>query len=214
MPDADEARPARQSSSDIAELVRLARAGDPRAREALFQQLRPYLLFIANDQLDERLQMKLGPSDIVQQSMMRAAKDLDHFRGSSEAEFKGWLRQILINETRLAQRTFATNKRDVRREQEADAGEVSNATPELADSALTPATQILADEQAAMVRRLIDQLPEEYRTVVQLRNWEELTFEAIAERLNMSTSGVAKIWYRALVEIQKLYQRENESRIQ
>lgn len=213
MADADDGAEAPQTEHGIAELVRRAQSGDARARELLFQQLRPYLLVMANDQLDQRLQTKLGPSDIVQQSMLRAAEELDQFRGSNEAEFKGWLRQILINETRLARRGFATDKRDIQRERSASPGDSTVEAPELTDPELTPATHALADEQAAVIRQLIDQLPEEYRTVVRLRNWEELTFEAIAERMNLSTSGVAKIWYRALIEIQKLYQQAHESRI-
>ncbi len=213
MAGADETNALPTNQPDFHYLIQQAQNGNVQAREALFDQLRPYLMVIANDQLDDRLHAKLGPSDIVQNSMLRAVEQLPQYRGGTEAEFKGWLRQILVNETRLARRGFATDKRDVRREQGLNASESGTVSHEPADQGLTPATDALADEQALAVKRLISGLPETYQTVIRLRNWEEMSFEQIGHRMGMSTSGVAKIWYRALVEIQKIYQRENESRI-
>jgi RNA polymerase sigma-70 factor, ECF subfamily len=190
-------------------------AGDSGSREALFQQLRTYLLFVARDHVDPHLQGKFGPSDIVQQSMMKAVEELPHFRGTTAVEFKGWLRQILVNEANMARRTFAAAKRDIRREvalEPADATSAALRVLDPIDEHPTPRANALAREQADRVRGLMDQLPENYRQVVRMRNWEELSFEEIAARMNMSTSGVAKIWYRALIEVQRLYQLQNESR--
>jgi RNA polymerase sigma-70 factor (ECF subfamily) len=199
--------------SDFQNLITQAILGNTAARNTLFQQLRPYLLIVAINELDEQLHAKLGPSDIVQQSMMRAVQELPQYRGSTDAEFKGWLRQILINEARLARRVFATEKRDVQRERGLDNLSTSDRSLEPRDIGLTPATRALAEEQSAAVQRLIAQLPENHQIVIRLRNWEDLTFEEIAKRMGMSVSGVAKIWYRALVGIQQLYLRENDSRL-
>ncbi len=203
-------------NASFEELVDQARKGNQAASNELFGQLRSYLLLIANDHLDQRLQAKVGPSDIVQQSMVRAVEQLEQYRGSTAAEFKGWLRQILVNEAKLARRGYEADKRDLRRETRIgpavdDSSQVTGHEP--ADAQLTPRAHALADEQSAVVRQLIDQLPEQFQTVIRLRNWEELSFEEIGRRMNMSTSGVAKLWYRALVELQKLYQQQNESRI-
>ena len=198
----------------LSALIDRARLGSVSSQNELLGELRNYLLAIANEQFDHRLQGKLGPSDIVQQSMIRAVEKFGDYRGQSEAEFRGWLRQIVINEARLARRGFAAGKRDARREQTLQDENSVVAAREPADRNLTPATHTLAAEQSEAIKRLIDQLPENYQTVIRLRNWEELSFEEIAQRMGMSTSGVAKIWYRALVEVQRLWQLENESRIQ
>jgi len=190
-------------------------AGDSGSREALFQQLRTYLLFVARDHVDPHLQGKFGPSDIVQQSMMKAVEELPHFRGTTTVEFKGWLRQILVNEANMARRTFAAAKRDIRREVALEPADTTSGVLRVLDPIdehPTPRASALAREQADRVRGLMDQLPENYRQVVRMRNWEELSFEEIGARMNMSTSGVAKIWYRALIEVQRLYQLQNESR--
>jgi RNA polymerase sigma-70 factor, ECF subfamily len=201
---------------DLSRLVNEARGGDSHARNDLFQQLRTYLLVVANDHLDSRLQAKLGPSDIVQQSMLRAVEQLDNYRGDTAAEFKGWLRQILVNETKLARRGFAADKRNIGREVSLTPpteNSAENKKYDPIDAQLTPRANFLADEQTALVRQVIDRLPEQLQTVIKLRNREELSFEEIGQRMNMSTSGCAKLWYRALVEFQKLYQQQNESRI-
>lgn len=194
-------------------LIDRARLGSVGSQNNLFGDLRQYLLAIANEQFDHRLQGKLGPSDIVQQSMIRAVENFGDYRGQSEAEFRGWLRQIVINEARLAQRGFAAGKRDARREHPLQAEDPGEIFCDPTDRNLTPPAQILAAEQSEVIKQLIEKLPENYQTVIRLRNWEDLSFDEIGMRMDMSTSGVAKLWYRALVEIQKLYQQQDESRI-
>ena len=203
-----------RDSDELMQLVAAARGGDAPAQNELFRQLRTYLLYVANEQVADQLQAKLGPSDIVQQSLVRAVEKFSEYRGTTGAEFKGWLRQILVNEVRLARRGYAADKRDVRREVEftgEGATEAPGGQRDPPAKDLTPRAQALADEQAEIVQGLLEQLPENLRTVVRLRNWEELSFEEIGQRLNMSTSGVAKIWYRALVELQRLFQQQHES---
>ena len=98
--------------------VRLAAAldGNTQARSQLLADLKRYLDFVANRQFDQNLQAKMGPSDIVQQSMIQAVENLDQFQGKTMDEFRGWLRQILVNEARQMKRDLRAQKRDVHRE--------------------------------------------------------------------------------------------------
>ncbi len=201
--------------SRLAELIRCAQSGDESSRNQLFRELRTYVMFVANEHMDGSLQGKYAPSDIAQQSLLKAAEQLVCFRGVTAAEFKGWLRQIVVNEAKLARRTFAADKRNARREVALDAmthepHEIRFVEP--MDDMATPCTNALMGERAELVRQIIGQLPEDYQKAIRLRNWEAMSFEEIGQRMNMSTSGVAKIWYRALLEVQRLYQLQNESR--
>src|SRR5947199_1178477 len=83
---------------------------------AILEQFRAYLHLLARLQLDPRLQRKLDPADLVQQTMLQALHAMDRFRGRTEAELAGWLRQILANNLANTTRALGRTKRDVARE--------------------------------------------------------------------------------------------------
>ncbi len=92
-------------------------AGDPAARREILDTCRDYLLFIANQELDARLQGKCGPSDVVQNAMVKAVEHFDDFKGSSQHALLAWLRQILKNEIIDVRRAYLdAEKRDLRKE--------------------------------------------------------------------------------------------------
>ena len=88
-------------------------ASDP----AIVAQYEPYLRMLARTHMRRSYQAKIGASDMVQQAMMQAVQGLDGFRGSTEAEFRGWLRQILARHLCHLDRDLHRDKRDIRREQ-------------------------------------------------------------------------------------------------
>jgi DNA-directed RNA polymerase specialized sigma24 family protein len=59
------------------------------------ERYRAYLDLLARAQLPAPLRSRLGPSDIVQQTLLQAHCKRDQFRGHGEAEFRSWLRAIL-----------------------------------------------------------------------------------------------------------------------
>lgn len=65
---------------------------------------------------DRRLQDKLDPSDLVQQTLLQAHKGLAEFRGENDEALAAWLRQILANVLLAQQRHFGRDKRQASRE--------------------------------------------------------------------------------------------------
>jgi RNA polymerase sigma-70 factor (ECF subfamily) len=57
-------------------------------------------------------------------------------------------------------------------------------------------------ERAAGLQAAISRLPEDYRQVIVWRQVEDLSFEAIAERLGRSLDATRKLWWRAIQKLQ------------
>lgn len=195
------------NTNELEQLLGEALAGSTSAKNELFGQLQNYLTYIAQQHQSSKLAAKAGASDIVQQTLMHAAEDFSSFRGSTAEQFRGWLRQILVNEARELNRRFTAQRRSVSQEQNL-APAVTDSQPwggDPADSLLTPCSEAMAKEQAQGIMKSLEKLPEEMRLVIQLRNWERLQFNEIAERMGISLSSAAKLWYRALAELQRLH---------
>ena len=107
------------ADQDPEQLLQLARSGSSPALGRLLELYRNYLVLLARLQIGKRLQGKLDPSDLVQETFLEAHRDFAQFRGSSEAEFVNWLRQILArNLANRVRHYYATKRRDVRLERE------------------------------------------------------------------------------------------------
>ena len=97
-------------SMTIADLLTQARGSDPRRLDQLFGQCRNYLAVVARAQVESWLRAKVDASDIVQQTMLEAYRDFHKFRGTTEAEWLAWLRQILNhNAANFIQRLLPTH---------------------------------------------------------------------------------------------------------
>lgn len=179
-----------------------ALAGDRAARLEILQTCRDYLLFVANEELDARLRVKCAPSDIVQNALAKAVENFDGFQGDNEKALLAWLRRIMKNEIVDVQRALHADKRDVRRENAADAD------PNLAEFRLgvvdpdqTPATQAALMEDIGRLQEALEQLSPDYEDVIRMRNWERLTFAEIGQRMGRSEDAAKKLWGRALIKL-------------
>ena len=99
--------------SSLVDLLNQARGGDVQARDRLFAKCRNYLVVVAQAEAGNWLRAKVDPSDIVQQTLLDAHRGLGDFRGSTEAEWLGWLRRILShNAADYVRHYLGTEKRD------------------------------------------------------------------------------------------------------
>src|SRR4051794_8637935 len=81
------------------------------------ERFRDYLRLLARLHLDERLRGKLDPSDLVQQTLLKAHQAHDQFRGQTSGELAVWLRRILVRTLADAVRDLLREKRNVALEQ-------------------------------------------------------------------------------------------------
>ena len=201
---------------DVYSLVMLAREGDRGSLGELLAHYRNYLLVLASAQLEKRLAPRLSPSDIVQETMLKAQHHFGQFRGQTEKELVAWLRQILA--TRLArfiEQHLLAAKRDIRREvslQQCGVGTESSA-PRL-DSIVraavqSPSAEVRQREDAVVLDDLLARLPGRYRDVLILRNAQGLSFDEIATRLNRTPGAARMLWLRAIEKLRAINRKEN-----
>src|SRR5262245_42907402 len=109
------------SGTDLRRLIDQARRDEPGALDRLLQLYRNYLRLLARTGLDASLQGKADPSDLVQDALLKAALRFGQFRGTSDAELAGWLRQILARCLADLVRRYRAPSRRLAREQSLEA---------------------------------------------------------------------------------------------
>lgn len=192
------------NSWDPEDLLSRARAGDEQALGMLLQRYRNYLRVLTRLRLGEQLQAKLDDSDLIQETWVRACAHFADFRGHSEAELLGWLRQILARTLANAQRHYTTGQRNLHLEQRlVQQLEDSSQTLQhrLVDSASSPSEKAARREQVVRLADALEQLPEPDRQVLLLRHVKGWTFPRIAQELERSQASVEKRWARALARL-------------
>src|SRR5262245_38824467 len=106
---------------DLSPLIDQARLGQPGALDRLLHAFRNYLRLLARTGIDASLRGKADPSDLVQDALLRAAQRFGQFRGRTEAELAGWLRQILARCLADLVRRYRAPSRRLAREQSLEA---------------------------------------------------------------------------------------------
>ncbi len=175
------------------------------------EDYRDYLRLLARLQLDTRLQGKLDPSDVVQETLLKAHQALDQFRYRSEAELVAWLRTILANVLADALRKYQAGARDVGRERglEAALEESSRLEAWLAAEQSSPEEQAMRQERLFHLAVALAQLPEDQRRAVELRHLKGSSVAEVAEQMGRSKEAVAKLLLRGVARLREKLQDAN-----
>jgi RNA polymerase sigma-70 factor, ECF subfamily len=193
------------NTPEATELIRRARGGTTDALGQLLDRYGAYLGLLARVQVGRRLQGKIDPADLVQETFLEAHRHFAGFRGQCEPEVAAWLRQIMAGVlSNLLRRYLGTQGRDIRLEREL-AGELDRSSQALdrglADPGPTPSHLAVGRERAVLLADALGRLPADYREAIILRNLEELPFVEVAKRMERSEDAVQKLWVRALAKL-------------
>ena len=173
------------------------------------ERFRSYLHLMARLQMTPQFRGKLDASDVVQQTMARAVEALGQFRGVSEAEMAGWLRQILSRQLTNAARDFRRDKRDVARERSLEAAvNESSARLEswLAGKQSSPSQRVQRNEDLLHLAEALDGLPEAQREALTLHHLQGWTLEQVSSHLGRSEAAVAGLIKRGLRALRRQMQ--------
>jgi RNA polymerase sigma-70 factor (ECF subfamily) len=137
--------------------------------------------------------------DATQETFIAAFRNLRGFRG--EAKVSSWLHRIAVNQCITKQR-----RAKVRGETSLDEEE-ENGAKFAAPAEATPAHAAEDRERTHLVRRAVRALPPELRQVVVMKEFEELTFQEIADALSLPLSTVKSRLYTAMKQLRMRLER-------
>lgn len=187
-------------------LFTAARQGSREAWGELLDSCRPFLLAVANEELDDVVRSKAGASDVVQETCLEAHRDFAQFSGRTQDELRRWLRRILKNNLANVRRSFLnTARRSVQHEVSLD-GDSSPGRPEhllVADST-SPSGRAIHREHEELLQQALQNLPPDYQQVLILRHRDQRSFHDIGQAMDRSPDAARMLWWRAFERLAEL----------
>src|SRR5262249_35141131 len=148
---------------DVDELLRAAGRGDQAAAEGLLGQHRARLQRMIAVYLDRRIAARIDPSDVVQEALADAARELPEYLRQPPLPFYPWLRQFAWQKLlELHRRHIGAAKRSVVREQQAELPlpdqSAVHLVERLADQETSPSRKLIREEMRRRIQSALDRL--------------------------------------------------------
>jgi RNA polymerase sigma-70 factor (ECF subfamily) len=190
------------TSSEDRQLIERCRSGD---REAFDELVRRYERQAYN--LAYRLSGNYDDaSDVVVEAFVRVFQGLHTFRG--EAHFGTWLHRVVVN-TFLDMRKRSKGRQNVSLEEQLEL-DGDTLTRQIEDTAPGPEELVEKEEREEVLQRAIAQLPPERRILIVLYHFENLSYEEIAQMLNLPVGTVKSRLNRARLALRELLEPSRE----
>lgn len=191
---------------EVTEAVRALQGGDPRGAEVLFRRYYKKLVVFFKSQTP----LAHEAEDLAQETLERAFRKIGQFRGQSL--FSTWLRRIAENVWKNAGRYHRRHKRGAPTvplaESAGDEGEdgegVDLDRTDVGQLEPDPESAVLALEETELLREAMAELPPGMRQLMELRVWDDLGYEEIAERAGVSTGTVKSQLHEARQRLEPL----------
>lgn len=183
-------------------LVERVKRGDQQAFSGLFAKYRPRLAVLIHYKLGSELRGLVDVDDLLQETLLRAFRDVQQFTYQSPGSFMSWLARIADHVIKDQARAHRRQKRHaeemVRFRSESNPG-----GPEPVDSK-TPSRVFAEKEGVLRLLAQLDLLPEDYRQAILLAKVEGLTTTEVAQRLGRSNEATALLLHRAIKRFRAL----------
>lgn len=133
--------------------------------------------------------------DIAQETFIRAYRALAQFRG--EAQFYTWLYRIAVNTAKKALMDLKRNPTVSENAYKSDDDDETSRVENELTSSETPESVLASKEIAGIINQAMQDLPEELREAITLREIEGLSYEEISEAMNCPIGTVRSRIFRA-----------------
>ena len=153
-------------------IINLVKKGDSRAFDILVVKYQDRLTYSVYKFCKD---LELS-QDITQEAFVKAFRNIDKFRG--ESSFYTWIYRIAIN---TAKNYFSNKSRGAETYNE---DILDNALSDMSLNSDNPETLLAAEEMKDAVNQAFQNLPDEIRSTLSLREYDGLSYEEIAKVQN------------------------------
>ncbi len=178
-----------KNTQEDRELVAAAKRGEARAFEVLLKKYRKSVYYML-------LKMVKNPDDaedLTQEAFAKAFNSIEKF--DSKFAFSTWLFRIATNNCIDFIRKKRVQTVSIDSPMETDDGSAMRI--DVRDDDLDPNESLLKEQRKRYLGMAIDRLPEKYRELVDLRYFKELSYEEVANELNIPLGTVKAQLFRA-----------------
>ncbi len=178
------------------ELVQAATAGDQAAFRTLMERYR----YSVYHQLYSMVKDKDDAEDLTLEAFGKAFNKLSSYEPTFA--FSTWLFKIAINNCidHIRKKRLVTLSIDDAISPESETSFARN----IKDSKNDPEQDVIRDQKLELMRRAVKQLSTKYRTMIEMRYFEELSYNEIAEELNIPLGTVKAQLFRAKEMLQNM----------
>jgi RNA polymerase sigma-70 factor (ECF subfamily) len=180
--------------------------GSSDAVNQALEEFRAYLETLTFIQIHPRLRSKFGLSDVIQNTLLEACRDLERIQALDAADRKRWLRRMLVNNLLEEIDRWRTGRRDVRLEQSLrTASDESSCRLQswLAVEDSSPSERLGRQEDALRLLEALSKLDVRQREALILQKYHGWTLAQIAAHLGCTVGAVAGLHARGLKELRK-----------
>lgn len=169
-------------------LVQLAIGGDRKAFANLFTRYKDSIYYMILKMVHNRDDAE----DSTIESFGKAFSNLEKY--TPDYAFSTWLFKIASNNTIDHIRK---KRMDVISLDDDNSNESMNISNTVSSDTPDPEEKFIRDQRALLMREILDRLNPKYRNLIQLRYFEELSYEEIAQQLNLPLGTVKAQLFRA-----------------
>lgn len=186
------------------ELLLRAAQDDSAALDELFQMYRHRLKGMLHWRLDPRLRTRVDESDVIQETLVDAARKFSEYAQAPQLPFYLWLRHLAgLKLAELHRTHLSAQKRSARRETSLEFGDFAPASSVVladafAGNLTSPSEAAMRHELKRRCQELLDSLEPIDREVLVLKHFEQLSTAETASVLGISKAGAGRRYLAAL----------------
>lgn len=193
-------------------LVKKAQQGQRAALDELWERHRPRLLRMLRCRLDPRVRPRIDESDIAQETLVLAHRDLANYQPRNGVSFFAWLRRIAWRQLlRASERHLGARRRSALKEIPIRQDELHTTLHDPLVTASTPSGAVARKELEHSIAAALEEMASADRAVLVLRYFEQLSSREIAAVLGISQPAYRMRLVRALAHLRDVLGGLDES---